>query len=186
MKRILSRIINSKTLNFIGKKMDNSEIKNQIYRGGAPVGYLSELNQLEQNAILFLRYWSQCAKSDHDLQNKFWSNITYDLGITKTRQAIDAFDEIFTLCVKYSRRPIMKHDLECKCIGGDESCFANIIGFAQDGELEDALLLASNLVAPKFASYLVTSARKFAASITISEYNPLETEESYYQSYSVH
>ena len=47
--------------------MDNSEIKNQVYRGGAPVGYLSELNQLEQNAILFLRYWSQCAKADHNL-----------------------------------------------------------------------------------------------------------------------
>ena len=166
--------------------MDNSEIKNQIYRGGAPVGYLLELNQLEQNAILFLRYWSQRSMADNDLQNKFWSNITYDLGITKTRQAIDAFDEIFTLCVKYSRRPIMKHDLECKCIGGDESCFANIIGFAQVDELEDALLLASNLVAPKFAACLVTSARKFAGSITISEYNPLEAEESYYQSYSVH
>ena len=166
--------------------MDNSKIKNQIYRGGAPVGYLSELNQLEQNAILFLRFWSQRSKADNDLQNKFWSNITYDLGITKTRQAIDAFDEIFTLCVKYSRRPIMKHDLECKCIGGDESCFANIIGFAQDGELEDALLLASNLVAPKFASCLVTSARKFAESITISECNPLEAAESYYQNYNVH
>ena len=101
--------------------MDNSEIRNKIYRGGAPVGYLSELNQLEQNAILFLRYWSQSAKADHDLQSKFWADITYDLGITKTRQAIEAFDEIFTLCVKYSRRPIMKHDLECKCIGGDES-----------------------------------------------------------------
>ena len=185
MKRILSRIINSKTLNLIGKKMDNSKIKNQIYRGGAPVGYLSELNQLEQNAILFLRYWSQRSMADNDLQNKFWSNITYDLGITKTRQAIDAFDEIFTLCVKYSRRPIMKHDLECKCIGGDESCFANIIGFAQVDELEDALLLASNLVAPKFAACLVTSARKFAESITISECNPLEAEESYYQNYSV-
>ena len=72
--------------------MVKSEIKNQIYRGGAPVGYLSELNQLEQNAILFLRYWSQSAKADHDLQNKFWSNINYDLGITKTRQAIDDFD----------------------------------------------------------------------------------------------
>ena len=186
MKGILSRIINSKTLNFIGKKMDDSKIKNQIYRGGAPVGYLSELNQLEQNAILFLRYWSQCAKADHDLQNKFWSNITYDLGITKTRQAIDAFDEIFTLCVKYSRRPIMKHDLECKCIGGDESCFANIIGFAQDGELEDALLLASNLVAPKFASYLVSSARKFATAVSISNFDPVEAEESYYQIFSVH
>ena len=166
--------------------MENPKMYKQIHRGGAPVGYLSELNQLEQNAILFLRYWSQCAKVDHDLQNKFWSNFTYDLGVTKARQAIDAFDEIFNLCVKHSRRPIMKHDLDCKCIGGDESCFANIIGFAQNGELEDALLLASNLVAPKFASYLVNSARKFAESVTISGRNLPEAEESYYQSYSVH
>ncbi len=166
--------------------MYNSEIKNKIHRGGAPVGYISELNQLEQNAILFLRYWSQCANADHDLQNKFWSNITYDLGLTKTRQAIDAFDEIFNLCVKYSRRPLMKHDLECKCIGGDESCFANIIGFAQDGELEDALLLASNLVSPKFASYLVSSARKFAISVSISNFESGQAEKRYCQNYSIH
>ena len=121
-----------------------------------------------------MRYWSQCASIHDHLQNKFWSNITYDLGITKTRQAIDAFDEIFKLCIKYSRRPIMKHDLDCKCIGGDESCFANIIGFASEGKQDDALLLASNLIAPKFAPYLVNSARKFAASITISECNPLK------------
>ena len=166
--------------------MDNHGIKNKNYRGGAPVGYLSELNQLEQNSVLFLRYWSQSAKSDYDLQSKFWANITYDLGIVKTREAINAFDEIFTLCIKYSRRPIMKHDLECRCIGGDESCFANIIGFAQDGELEDALLLASNLIAPKFASYFVNYARKFATSITISEFEKLEPEESHYQNYSLH
>ena len=166
--------------------MDNHGIKNKNYRGGAPVGYLSELNQLEQNSVLFLRYWSQSAKSDYDLQSKFWANITYDLGIVKTREAINAFDEIFTLCIKYSRRPIMKHDLECRCIGGDESCFANIIGFAQDGELEDALLLASNLIAPKFASYFVSCARKFATSITISEFEKLEPEEMHYQNYSLH
>ena len=186
MKRILSRIVNKIKLILSGRKMDNSEIRNKIYRGGAPVGYLSELNQLEQNAILFLRYWSQSAKADHDLQSKFWADITYDLGITKTRQAIEAFDEIFTLCVRYSRRPIMKHDLECKCIGGDESCFANIIGLAEEGEFEDALLLAANLVAPKFASYLVSSARKFAVSISISNFEPIETEDSHYQSYNVH
>jgi hypothetical protein len=166
--------------------MDNSEIQKKMYRGGAPVGYLSELNQLEQNAILFLRYWSQSAKVDHNLQDKFWSEMTYELGITKTRQAAEAFDEIFTLCVKYSRRPIMKHDLECKCIGGDESCFANIIGFAEEGEYEDALLLAANLVAPKFASFLVSSARKFAISISKSNFESVETEDSHYQSYNVH
>ena len=52
----------------------------------------------------------------------------------------------------------MKHEIECKCIGGDESCFANILAFASEGKKEDALLLASNLIAPKFAPYLVNSA----------------------------
>ena len=73
--------------------MDNSEIRNKIYRGGAPVGYLSELNQLEQNAILFLRYWSQSAKVDHDLQSKFWANITYDLGITNNNNLLKDLKE---------------------------------------------------------------------------------------------
>ena len=186
MTNILNLIINTKNLNFTGNKMKNSEIQNKMYRGGAPVGYLSELNQLEQNAILFLRYWSQSAKANHNLQDKFWSEITYELGITKTQQAVEAFDEIFTLCVKYSRRPIMKHDLECKCIGGDESCFANIIGFAEEGEFEDALLLAANLVAPKFAAHLVSSARKFAISVSRSNFEPIEKEDSHYQSYNVH
>jgi hypothetical protein len=80
----------------------------------------------------------------------------------------------------------MKHDLECKCIGGDESCFANIIGLAEEGEFEDALLLAANLVSPKFASHLVSSARKFAISISISNFEHIETEDSHYQSYNVH
>ena len=146
--------------------MSKYEFRNKPHRGGAPVGYLSELTNLERNAILFLRYWSQNSSIHEHLQNEFWSDLTKKLGLSKTSKAIDAFDDVFKLCIKYSRRPIMKHEIECKCIGGDESCFANIFGFASEGKQEDALLLASNLIAPKFAPYLVNSAVKFAKSFS--------------------
>ena len=168
-KKILNLSINLELINFIGQKMKNFQIENNPYRGGAPVGYLSELNELEQSAILFLRYWSKNSSIHKHLHNKFWSDLTEKLGTSKTSRAIDAFDEIFTLCVKYARRPIMKHDIACKCIGGDESCFANIFGYASEGKQEDAMLLASNLITPKFAHYLVSSATKFAKSISINE-----------------
>ena len=118
--------------------MTKFEFRNKPHRGGAPVGYLSELTNLERNAILFLRYWSQNSSIHQHLQNEFWSDLTKKLGLSKTSKAIDAFDDAFKLCIKYSRRPIMKHELECKCIGGDESCFANIFGFASEGKKEGA------------------------------------------------
>ena len=75
----------------------------------------------------------------------------------------------------------MKHEIECKCVGGDESCFANIFGFASEGKKEDALLLASNLIAPKFAPYLVNSAVKFAKSVSY-----LDREQQGFQSEQIH
>ena len=159
--------------------MSKYEFRNKPHRGRAPVGFLSELNDLEQNTIIFLRYWSQNSSIHDHLQNKFWSDLTKKLGLSKTSRAIDAFDEAFKLCIKYSRRPIMKHDLDCKCVGGDESCFANIFAFASEGKQDDALLLASNLIAPKFAPYLVNSAVKFAKSFSFheSEKHGLQSEQ---------
>ena len=75
----------------------------------------------------------------------------------------------------------MKHEIACKCIGGDESCFANIFGFASEGKQEDALLLASNLIAPKFAPYLVNSAVKFAKSFSY-----LDKEQQGFQRERIH
>ena len=96
--------------------MSKYEFRNKPHRGGAPVGFLSELNDLEQNTIIFLRYWSQNSSIHDHLQNKFWSDLTKKLGLSKTSRAIDAFDEAFKLCIKYSRRPIMKHDLDLSLI----------------------------------------------------------------------
>ena len=61
------------------------------------------------------------------------------------------------------------------------STVANIFGFASEGKKEDALLLASNLIAPKFAPYLVNSAVKFAKSVSY-----LDREQQGFQSEQIH
>ena len=61
--------------------MSKYEIRNKPHSGVAPVGFLSELNDLEQNTIIFLRYWSQNSSIHDHLQNKFWADLTNILGL---------------------------------------------------------------------------------------------------------
>ena len=42
----------------------------------------------------------------------------------------------------------MRHSIECRCLGGDEACFANLVATAAEGEREDALLMATLMVEP--------------------------------------
>ena len=72
-----------------------------------------------------------------------------------------AFETLSALCAQYGRRPLMRHGLDCKCVGADESCFANFIGYASEGAREDAMLMATNLVRPDMALVLVGLAEEF-------------------------
>ena len=48
----------------------------------------------------------------------------------------------------------MRHQVTCKCLGADESCFATLIGYASEGAREDAMLMAMTLVRPDMAGVL--------------------------------
>jgi hypothetical protein len=52
----------------------------------------------------------------------------------------------------------MRHSLQCKYLGADESCFANFIATAATGEREDALLIATLLVRPDMAPLIASLA----------------------------
>ena len=52
----------------------------------------------------------------------------------------------------------MRHSIECRCLGGDEACFANFVATAAEGEREDALLMATLIVEPSVAQPLTTLA----------------------------
>lgn len=130
-------------------------------RGGAPVGYVSELTAVEAAAVLYLRLWNEGPKS----QAQMWNDLARVLGPDQGRQILQAFEQLCTLCAGHGRRPLMRHSLRCKCLGADESCFANFVGVASDGDLEDAMLIATMIVRADVAPCLVGLAETFGLAL---------------------
>ena len=131
------------------------------HRGGAPVGYVSELGPIEAGAVLYLRLWCD----GPDSQSQVWKDFATALGPQRGREALKSFETLCDLCVRHGRRPLMRHNVMCKCLGADESCFANFVGYASEGEREDALLIATTIVRPDMAGALVGVAQEFGLAL---------------------
>jgi len=131
------------------------------HRGGAPVGLITDLGPVEAGAVFYFRLWSD----GPDSQNQVWNEFASILGSAHGRQALKAFENLCGLCRRHARRPLMRHGISCQCLGADESCFANLIGFASEGSREDAFLLAINLVRADVAGILVDLAEEFGLAL---------------------
>lgn len=126
--------------------------RRQLQRGGAPVGFLAELDGIEAASVIYLRLWADGPES----QAEGWNDFALSLGTTSGRRALKSFEDLCDLCARHGRRPLMRHSVSCKCLGADESCFANFVATAAEGDREDAMLIATLLVRPDMAP-LVTS-----------------------------
>ncbi|MCX7566356.1 hypothetical protein OS189_08375 [Sulfitobacter sp. F26169L] len=133
----------------------------QAKRGGAPVGLITELDSVEAASVIYLRLWCDGPEA----QSRVWSDFTNGLGADQGRQAFESFEELCTLCTRYGRRPLMRHSVQCKCLGADESCFANFIATATSGEREDAMLIATLLVRPDVAGMVASLASNFGLAL---------------------
>lgn len=131
------------------------------HRGGAPVGYITELGPVEAGAVLYLRLWCD----GPDAQTQVWNDFATALGPQSGRKALKSFETLCDLCLRHGRRPLMRHHVTCKCLGADESCFANFVGYASEGEREDALLIAMTMVRPDIAPALVGVAQDFGLAL---------------------
>ncbi|KMW59781.1 hypothetical protein AIOL_004765 [Candidatus Rhodobacter oscarellae] len=131
------------------------------HRGGAPVGYVAELGPVEAGAVLYLRLWCDGPEA----QTQVWNDFVTALGHERGRSALKSFETLCDLCVQHGRRPLMRHHVTCKCFGADESCFANFVGYASEGEREDALLIATTIVRPDMAPALVGAAQDFGLAL---------------------
>jgi hypothetical protein len=133
----------------------------QKNRGGAPVGFITELGAIEVASVIYLRLWCDGPVS----QSLVWNGFARGLGPDQGSKAMQSFEELCRLCVRHGRRPLMRHSVQCKCIGSDESCFANFIATAADGEREDALLIATLLVRPDVAPLIASLATNFGLAL---------------------
>ena len=127
------------------------------HRGGAPVGFITELDGIEAASVIYLRLWCD----GPDAQAKVWSDFAAELGPDRGQKALKSFEDLCSLCTTHGRRPLMHHSVNCKCLGADESCFANFIACAATGEREDAMLIATLLVRPDVAPLITDLAAEF-------------------------
>lgn len=130
-------------------------------RGGAPVGFITELGSVEAASVIYLRLWSDGPDAREQVRSDFSTALGADLG----GKAARSFEQLFSLCASHGRRPLMRHSIECKCLGADESCFATFIAAAAEGEREDAMLIATLLVRVDMAPVVASCAADFGLAL---------------------
>ena len=128
----------------------------QRFGGGAPVGLVSDLDDLEARAVACLRLWQSGAAHRRGLRNE----LTARLGSSRAQHALSTLETLFDLCAQHARRPLMRHQVDCSCLGADEACFAQFIATAAHGEREDAMLLAMLIVRGDVAPVLTGLAQQ--------------------------
>ncbi|WP_298920526.1 hypothetical protein [uncultured Roseobacter sp.] len=135
--------------------------ENTERRGGAAVGFLTELTSIEAASIIYLRLWSEGPQR----QAEVCSDLARFLGDAHGLKAMRVFEQLLELCGRHGRRPLMRHAVECRCIGADEACFANFVAIAAEGDREDALLIATLLVRPDVAPLVASLASDFGLAL---------------------
>lgn len=130
-------------------------------RGGAPVGLVTELPEVEMGAVLYLRLWCDGPEA----QAQVWNDFASGLGARHGRSALKAFERLCSMAVDHGRRPLMRHQITCRCLGADEAAFANLIGAAAEGERDDAMILASIIVRPDLALSVAALAEEFGLAL---------------------
>ncbi len=130
-------------------------------RGGAPVGMLTDLDSVAAASVIYLRMWCNGPETQVDV----WNDLAKALGSQRGRKALETFEDLCGLCARHGRRPLMRHSVQCKCIGADEACFANFIATAADGERDDAMLMATLLVRADVAPIIASLATDFGLAL---------------------
>ncbi|GMG83060.1 hypothetical protein LNKW23_22730 [Paralimibaculum aggregatum] len=133
-------------------------------RGGAPVGYLAELSEVETAAVLAMRLW--CAGETRQAQ--LWTEFATLFGTRDGAAHLKGLEQMMVLIAGHSRRPVMRHRCACRCLGADEAVLARMIGAAAEGNRDEAALFAALLVRVEMATLLAAEAEVVAATLRLA------------------
>ncbi|MEL6313395.1 MAG: hypothetical protein AAFQ60_05010 [Pseudomonadota bacterium] len=112
--------------------------------GGASVAVLNQLNGWEANLILNLRLW--CDSPNGKAQ--VWNDYARTFRSPLATHEMQAFETLIATLIEYAYRPLVRHDVNCACVGSDECVFLNLVKTASDGHLSDAALIATLIAGP--------------------------------------
>lgn len=101
--------------------------------------------------------------SGPDSQAKVWNDFASILGTIQGRKSLQSFVDLCRLCSQHRRRPLMQHQIDCKCLGSDESCFANFTATTTDRGV--AMLIATLVVRPDMAPMITSLTADFGLAL---------------------
>lgn len=116
-------------------------------RGGAAVGMLEDMPPLERGVVQLLRQWCDGEAARIAVAEDF----TAIFGAEQAAIEVNNLAHLITLMVQMGRRPLMRHQTNCSCLGGDESAFAQMVAAATAGDREDAMAFALTMLPPDIA-----------------------------------
>ena len=121
--------------------------------GAVAVTSLDTLSEFERKGIILLRH------ADLLFSEKDSSSIPLEIReLITNRKSRTQISDLITILATHYRRPIIRHQPCCNCVGADENVFSNLIMFSGSGQIEDAMLLGSLLVKGGMVADLVHKA----------------------------
>ena len=138
----------------------NWEKKRQI-KGGSPVAIMSDLSWEEHLVI----YYFRCCFVGSEALSEIHDEFSFYLGTETANKTIGALQFLFTKLQNNGRRRLVSHDLNCKCVGADENCFAQLVTRSTNRDKNDAILIGILLTDADLAPELVYAAEDFAQGV---------------------
>ena len=130
-------------------------------RGGATVSTLTSLEAWEANLVLNLRLWCEGPRGQRQVMKEYRTGLPFGQATPE----YEAFEAFLQLLINCAHRPLIRHSVDCACVGSDEAVFLNLVRTASDGHLRDAALIATLLVAPARAEQVAILATQVGAAM---------------------
>lgn len=124
--------------------------------GGLTVSSVDVMPAPEAFLVGCLREWCDSRSGPASVRER----LAERMGATEGAICYSAMEDMFSVLFRHSRRRLVRHDRDCKCVGADEAILAHFVSTAATGVREDAMLLASLLIEPTMMMSLTESASR--------------------------
>lgn len=129
--------------------------------GGAPVSTMATLPGRQALMVRYLRDWCDSA----DGQIRVWSDLATRLGPARGQAALKAFEDMVAILLAFGRRPLVRHQANCTCVGSDEAVVALMVSTAATGAEEEAMMIGALLVRADMIRPLVAAAMRLGVNL---------------------
>ena len=137
-----------------------SATKDKI-KGGSPVAIMSDLSWEEHLIIYYFRCCFEGSQALLEVHEEF----SFYLGAEQADKTLGALHFLFRKLQNSGRRHLVRHDLNCKCVGADENCFAQLVTRSSNNDKRDAILIGILLSNADIAPELVYAAEDLAVGV---------------------